>query len=321
MLEIKKEIGKKNIILIVLFLSILIHILLLLIIFKYEYPNKILINNKPIDKKKDNLIQYKKIDFPKTVKTQTQAEPSNLPNVRGKKGIPIFSEEKKLIPKIQDNSMQQVIQSIKKDIEIDKVKKNINKKIEANNISKKIKISSEINEIKNDLNQIKEDMQHTLNSNDSTTKSLKAKSIKAILNDENKPILPQSFMQGLLKGFEDGEHLFTCFSSDNMAGGDFKLVSFLDKIFANIFNAWNIRQCKFNIKGQVIFYFGMRLILNKKGDIISLEKTRSTGNNYVDDFIMETIKYGAPYPPIPEHLNKDEFLFSQTFIIESIKHR
>ncbi|MBU4269447.1 TonB C-terminal domain-containing protein [Candidatus Dependentiae bacterium] len=51
----------------------------------------------------------------------------------------------------------------------------------------------------------------------------------------------------------------------------------------------------------------LRIVLNKNGSIKQLELINTSGSVRYDDYIVKCFKNAAPFPPIPNHFNSDQF--------------
>jgi hypothetical protein len=171
------------------------------------------------------------------------------------------------------------------------------------------------NTINNAIENINSDLLNQLKAFRQEKKIQKRRSIMGD-PDLKRPIFPKEAMQGLMGLSPHGEYTFT-YNSPNAINNprSLKNASYVNKIFSFMQSAWFIKRNELKIRSNTRTTIGIFLTLDKNGQIINLSKTRSSGIQEIDDIVMATIKYAAPYPPIPDHLNKDTFDFPATLEI------
>lgn len=54
---------------------------------------------------------------------------------------------------------------------------------------------------------------------------------------------------------------------------------------------------------------GLKLIINKDGSLAEIMLTQNSGFNPYDNHIIKIFQEAAPFPPVPDHLSKDELIF------------
>ena len=101
---------------------------------------------------------------------------------------------------------------------------------------------------------------------------------------------------------------------------DLKRISYTQKI------AWQFQQESGIISSHMQHYERMHLmdgynrepnfhiVLNKNGDIKELSLIDSSGSIKYDDYIVKCFTHAAPFPPIPNHFNSNEFDLPVTII-------
>lgn len=125
-------------------------------------------------------------------------------------------------------------------------------------------------------------------------------------------------MQGFLGDSLTSEYAFSHKSksnNNNVSPEQFKTLSYINKIHTNIQSAWNVKKHKLKGNENINTFINFSLIIDKNGNINSLELLSSTGIAGLDDLIVETIKFAAPFSKIPKHFNKETFELAPTYYI------
>ncbi len=169
-------------------------------------------------------------------------------------------------------------------------------------------------ELDKNLQRKKEEIAQT--TTETLKQGIKGKQKKGIMNklfaDKRKKIVPgiASFIG------PEGEDLINRPGDENLkpTEEDFKKASYINKVTYLIQSAWKIKQSKFP-SSFMNSTMGVSITIDKSGKILNLEKTKSTGYKNLDDLMMETIEFAAPFPPIPKHLKQDIFIYNPMIYI------
>ncbi|MBL4588278.1 TonB C-terminal domain-containing protein [Candidatus Babeliales bacterium] len=100
------------------------------------------------------------------------------------------------------------------------------------------------------------------------------------------------------------------FSAKISGLGNLKYHSYEEKVRNALITAFNTVKHRFhpsNEKGLSAVRTAIDLVINKDGSILQLYLVHSSGDTSFDKMIMESIKYAAPFPSIPNHLGIDKY--------------
>ena len=100
------------------------------------------------------------------------------------------------------------------------------------------------------------------------------------------------------------------FSAKISGLGSLKFHSYEEKVRNALITAFNTIKHRFKSSGKNNFAAArtaIDLIINKDGSILQLYLVHSSGDTAFDKMIMESIKYAAPFPSIPNHLGIDKY--------------
>ena len=91
---------------------------------------------------------------------------------------------------------------------------------------------------------------------------------------------------------------------------EMKYLSYLQKIAWYMQNAWQ-RQERVQVHNPPadIVITGVRVTLDKLGNLVNASMLQSCGVTQLDDMVMRGIREGGPYPPLPDHFKKEIMSF------------
>jgi hypothetical protein len=143
------------------------------------------------------------------------------------------------------------------------------------------------------------------------------------LIQSDQSMLPK--LANLTKGFinymkEEGNNQFLerKGDSDKIDPHEAKLISYYNKIISFFHKASRPKMMEFNRvieayisrnSGSLKIEVGIKLIINKDGSLADIILMHNSGFNAYDNYIIKTFEDAAPFPPVPDHLSKDEFIF------------
>ena len=187
----------------------------------------------------------------------------------------------------------------------------------------KIKIIEEKSkEIRNKIDNIAQQQEKTQNTNLSEHSTIE-NAKRLIQSDQAIKALPK--LANLTQGFinymrEEGNNQFLerKGNSDKIDPHEAKLISYYNKIISffhrasrtttNEFSQIVERYVSMN-SGAIKIEVGIKLIINKNGSLADIILMQNSGFRAYDNYIMKTFESAAPFPPVPDHLSKDELVF------------
>ncbi|MCK4651144.1 energy transducer TonB [Candidatus Babeliales bacterium] len=309
-----------------LWFSLILHTILLLILLIFAFKKKIIIIIKKVSQEKKGLpaaLHPKKSTFGTTILFDDKAvfSPAKaklLSKLEQKGSKP--KQQPKVKTKIKKRKKEKIKQSIVKKEKLKLVKKEkVPKIIEMKKKKKDKDIEKRIKQI--------EKKQALIAKAKKQPRIAKLKTIGKAQEDKS-PIQPPkkrsiiAMTKGFIENLKNKGDDWLERKGDPNKRPDFKelkYISYEQKINWYLQNSWKQhfahQPWQKALEGKAIIDFK----INEDGSLKNVYMLQSSGNNNLDDMIVKSVEYAAPFPPLPKHFGKKTYKTGRIIYVYSHK--